>query len=251
MNLINYCKTIATPDPLAAYSVAITESPRNAINGSGGLKKRSVGAHTKYWRPGRTLKILVYKYNEHSFQAVKNGANKWLPHANLNFDFIELDEEAIYDSEEFLGDIRVSFHPSFNNGGSSRLGTDALLGLPHDASMFLGIDFSKAHYENLVTHEFGHALGLLHEHQHPDAEIPWDREKAYAYFASAANFSRAEVDSNVFPLERTPDRTYAPYDRHSVMHYYVSNQLTVGDWHQPVNVQISEGDIAAMRRIYP
>jgi hypothetical protein len=35
------------------------------------------------------------------------------------------------------------------------------------------------------------------------------------------------------------------------MHYYVSNQLTVGDWHQPVNVQISEGDIAAMRRIYP
>lgn len=251
MNTLTYCKSIAPTHLLDSYNAAISERPSNGTQSSGHRNKRGVGGHTKFWNPGRTLKILVFKYNEHSFEAVKNGAMKWLPYISLDFEFLEIDEEDIYNSEEFLGDIRVNFQPLFNNSGSSKLGTDALTGTPHDASMYLGTDFSSPHYEWTVIHEFGHALGLHHEHQHPDAKIPWDREKTYDYFARAASFSRQDVDANVLPLERIPGRTYTPYDRQSVMHYDVLNDLTIGDWQQTASMRISEGDIALMKKAYP
>lgn len=251
MNALTYCKSIPPPNTLDSYNAAIGERPGNATDSNGRRKKRGVGEHTKFWSPGKTLKILVYKYNEHSFEAVKKGATKWLPHINLKFDFLELDEEDIYNSEAFLGDIRVDFQPRFNDGGSSRFGTDALTGSPHDASMSLGTNFSSPHYQRTVIHEFGHALGLHHEHQHPDAKIPWDREKTYSYYARAFGFSRQEVDDNVFPFERVPGKTYTPYDRQSVMHYKVLNELTIGDWHQAASMHISEGDIALVKKAYP
>lgn len=248
---LNHCKAIATTDPVESYYTAKNEHPNNILKHDGARNKRSLGEHTKYWRPGRTLKVLVYSHNEHSFQAVKSAASKWLPYISLTFDFIEIEEDDIYQSEQFLGDIRVDFHPNYDGGGgSSKLGTDSLTGSPHTASMVLGTDFLSAQYEYTVVHEFGHALGLQHEHQHPDAGIPWDRERAYRYFAGA-NFTRADVDANIFPFERVSGRVYEPYDRDSVMHYHIPNEVTIGDWHHPGNVQISAGDIAFMRKTYP
>ncbi|MFP0198012.1 MULTISPECIES: M12 family metallopeptidase [Pseudomonas] len=249
MNIAKPCKIPVNTDPIASYNAAINERSDNDIS-SQNRRKRSIGAHTKYWKTGKTLKILVYRFNEHSFEAVKKGASKWLPYVNLKFDFFEMDEEDIYGSDEFLGDIRVDFQPLMNDAGSSRIGTDALTGDPQNPSMTLGINFDSSNYETTVIHEFGHALGMLHEHQHPDAEIPWNREQTYLYFSSLG-FSRTEVDTQVFQRERVPGQTYTPYDRDSVMHYYISNSITDGDWHQPLNNTISQGDIAFMRKIYP
>ncbi|MGH8384791.1 MAG: M12 family metallopeptidase [Pseudomonas sp.] len=251
MHQLNYCKLLTPSDPVTSYNTAISERPSNYTSNSGGRKKRGIGEHTKYWQPGKTLKILVFKFDEQSFDVVQNAASKWLPYVNLKFEFIEMDEQDIFASEERLGDIRVDFHPKYAAGGISYLGTDSLIGNPHAPSMMLGTKFDSPHYESMVIHEFGHALGLNHEHQHPDAGIPWDREKAYFHFAASANLSKAEVDANVFPRERNPDQIYTPYDRLSIMHYEVNNELTVGNWHQPANMQISDGDIAMMRRIYP
>lgn len=250
MPKIKYCKSIPAVDPIASYNAAVNERPGNRQNSSGNRHKRSVGEHTKYWQTGKTLKVLIFSFNDQSFEAVKSAASKWLPYVNLNFEFIEMDEEDIYESDEFLGDIRVDFQVIMDGGGTSKVGTDSLTGDPQAPSMTLGTDFSSSHYESTVIHEFGHALGLLHEHQHPDAGISWDLAKTYDYFA-AIGFSRSEVDSNILPLDRIPGRTYAAYDRHSVMHYAVPDYVTTNDWHQPLNTQISAGDIAFMRRTYP
>ena len=34
-------------------------------------------------------------------------------------------------------------------------------------------------YRRVVLHEFGHALGLAHEHQSPGVAIPWNEQKVY------------------------------------------------------------------------
>ncbi|VVO22904.1 MULTISPECIES: peptidase M12 [Pseudomonas] len=245
-----YCKTIATTDPVDSYYAAKNERADNIPEANSTRTKRGIGEHTKYWAPGKTLKVLVCTYDEHSFQAVKNAANKWLPYVNLKFDFFEMEEEDIYQSEEFLGDIRVDFNPLYDGSGSSKLGTDSLTGSPHQASMVLGTDFSSDRFEFRGVHEFGHALGLQHEHQHPDAGIPFDREKTYTYFGHLG-FTRTDVETNVFAFERVPGRTYEPYDSQSVMHYSIPDSITMGDWSHAGNSQISAGDIAFMRKIYP
>lgn len=32
----------------------------------------------------------------------------------------------------------------------------------------------------LVPHEFGHAVGLIHEHQNPEGGVPWSRDAVVA-----------------------------------------------------------------------
>ena len=35
-------------------------------------------------------------------------------------------------------------------------------------------------YSRVVVHEFGHALGCIHEHQSPAATFQWNKEAVYA-----------------------------------------------------------------------
>ncbi len=46
-----------------------------------------------------------------------------------------------------------------------------------------------------IIHEFGHVLGLLHEHQNPHAKIPWNKEAIYKAFEGPPNnWSRETVN---------------------------------------------------------
>ncbi|WP_256657547.1 hypothetical protein [Pseudomonas sp. ACM7] len=107
------------------------------------------------------------------FQAVKAAASKWLPYVNLTFDFVELSDNDM----EYEGDIRVYLSHHYDGTGRSEIGTDALAVQAHSPTMLLGTSYSSPRFEFTAIHEFGHALGLMHAHQHPEANIPWDKEK--------------------------------------------------------------------------
>jgi hypothetical protein len=240
------CLIKAPTDNQLSYDAAISENSANGPTYSG-RNKRTVSDHTKYWRPGRTLKIAISDYGDGGFDIVKNAIEQWLPYVNLNFEFIELpDSDELYE-----GDIRILLSPLLTNSGSSSLGTDAITVPAYLHTMELGMDYGSTDYEAIVLHEFGHALGFQHEHQHPDATIPWDKEKTYLQYALEFGWSRTQVDRAVFPLPRDASLTYEPYDRLSIMHYNVLNMCTLGDWEQPVNLQLSAGDKAAARKFYP
>lgn len=235
------CSIINDIHPTAAYDAAINERANNLIASTSSRPKRSVGNHTKYWKPGRTLKIAMYDEDQETIDLVKSIASKWLPHINLKFDFISGEE----------GDIRIYINYSGDGGGKCALGTDALTVPAHRSTMALNTDPTNARFGFVVLHEFGHALGLLHEHQHPDADIPWDRPKVYTLYQQQFGWSREIVDLNVLPLPRVPGHTYGSYDRHSVMHYEVTNEYTIGDWKQDENFTLSAKDIEAARNAYP
>jgi len=61
-------------------------------------------------------------------------------------------------------------------------------------------------FASVVLHEFGHAIGLLHEHNHPELELRWKKDVVYADLGGPPNhWSREDIDFNVFlqyPLNR-------------------------------------------------
>ncbi|MHC8315915.1 M12 family metallopeptidase [Pseudomonas sp. LB3P31] len=247
MNTFHFCQPQTSIDLQASFEAASDERKSNVLQSKSNRQKRNVGSHTKFWATGRTLKIAIYRWDDDLFDIVKNAINQWAPYVNLGFDFVDLDDN----DERYEGDIRIYLSPNYNTVARSLIGTDAVAAQPSEATMWLGINKTEANYEAIVIHEFGHALGLLHEHQHPDADIPWDKEKAYEALERNHGMSRATVDAIVLPLARDNNTTYAPYDRQSVMHYPIPNEITLGDWEQSMNKQLSEGDIAFARQIYP
>ncbi|WP_223484157.1 M12 family metallopeptidase [Pseudomonas sp. A-RE-19] len=241
MNELQYCRLIQWPDDQAAYNAAINENPANAGSSHTTRRKRSVVNYSKLWANGRTLKIAFMDDPgaDHK-QKIINAASKWLPYINLNFDFFDT----------LQGDIRIA---TKNNDNSSMLGTDALLVHPDWPTMNLGVKPEHEDFEVIVVHEFGHALGAMHEHQHPQANIPWDKPKVYEFYQNRQMnpLTREEVDENMFAPFNTPEAIYTSYDRKSIMHHPVANALTLGDWEIPINRTISKKDKRLMKLLYP
>lgn len=72
-------------------------------------------------------------------------------------------------------------------------------------------DTCRTKAQGYVLHEFGHLLGLEHEHQHPD--VPAPIHEVISEFS--ANFPKDQID----PQPRDSKHIYAPYDISSIMHY--------------------------------
>jgi len=241
MTELMICRCRHHCDPHLSYDAAVRENPANAASkGQSNRRKRSIGYFDKFWSPGRTLRISFVNDAEAPLkQAIFAAACKWLPYVNLKFELVADDD---FDSEIKIhtgGDVEFNY---------SVYGTDALTSA--GASMVLGVTLDQESFERTVIHEFGHALGAEHEHQHPDANIPWDIPKVYEHYASKG-IDKATVDENVLARVENSSLSKLPYDRHSIMHYPVLQALTLGDWEVGINSQISDKDKAFMRLAYP
>lgn len=241
MHELTDCQLIQWPDDQEAYTVATNENPANIGTSTGTRRKRSILNYSKLWANGRTLKIAFMDAPEadHKDKIIK-AASQWLPYINLKFEFVD----------DLVGDIRIA---TTNNSNSSMLGTDALLIHPDDRTMDLGVKPDHPDFEVIVTHEFGHALGAMHEHQHPQAKIPWDKPKVYEFYQNREMnpLTPEEIDRNLFTPFDTLEAIYTSYDKRSIMHHPVANTLTLGNWEVPINRKISKKDKRLMRLLYP
>lgn len=214
-------------------------------------RKRSVSVSSALWTPGQTLSISFIGTTPESLkQAILVVAHEWLEHAYLKFE--------LRNDNDAAADIRIQ------TDGPENLNKSALgnLSLRSDgASMSLSVKPSAPWFKRTVLHEFGHALGMHHEHQHPDANIPWNVEALVENIAS--EFSEDEqahedfndllfnqIATNYFPLQRD-DLFTLPYDKESIMHYTIEQSVTFGDWALEESDKISEKDKQFMRIVYP
>src|SRR5262249_14433274 len=136
---------------------------------------RLAALRAKMWpEHQRVLHIRFLGGDPRVHSRVERIALQWMQYANVRFAFDNAPNAV----------IRIAFEP-----GASwcYIGLDALdpsLG-PNDPTMNFGW-FTAAtpndELQRVVLHEFGHALGLIHEHQSPSATIPWDREAVTRYY---------------------------------------------------------------------
>ncbi len=107
-------------------------------------------------------------------------------------------------------------------------------------------------YRRVVLHEFGHALGMIHEHQNPSGAIPWNREVVYSYYGGPPNYwSRQQTDRNLFLKYDREKTNYTDFDRESIMLYPIQQRFTHGDFEVGWNSELSERDKTFIASQYP
>jgi serralysin len=108
----------------------------------------------------------------------------------------------------------------------------------------------EVEYRRVVLHEFGHALGLVHEHLSPAAEIPWDEKKVIAYYKRTNGWNEDYIRANV--LARSKADAFTRFDPLSIMLYPVPKELTIGGFEIPwSNSELSALDREFIAQMYP
>lgn len=237
-----FCQIPVPRNPLLAAELALKENPNNAQStGISGRHKRGVGLVSNFWTPGRTLKIAFMEGAPTALQhAVFQVACQWLEYANLKFEHVDDPAQA---------EITIEMLPPDEGINYAWPGTEALL--PEaKPTMKLSVLEDDPNFARTVLHEFGHVLGALHEHQHPDASIPWDEERLITYY-SELGLSAAHVREQFLDKFERSKTYHTQYDLKSVMHYAVDPMFTLDGWSTEGNHAISEKDKTFMRIVYP
>lgn len=204
----------------------------------------------KLWKPGQTLNIRFMDGSSIQRERCEEHAVKWLAHANLKFNF-----KGGANSE-----IRVSF--KFDPGSSwSAVGTDCLSsefkGEPTMNYGWLEDDTSDTEYSRVVVHEFGHAIGCIHEHQNPAGGIVWNAAAVYAaYKGPPNNWSKEEIDFNILEKYTEDQINGTKFDRKSIMLYafpgdLIKSPASLKKTGTRFNSALSARDKSYIKKAYP
>ena len=110
---------------------------------------------------------------------------------------------------------------------------------------------SDIELRRVVLHEFGHALGLIHEHQNPQGGIKWNEPAVIADLSGPPNkWDKATIRSNVLNHYPAQDVTAAPVDKRSIMMYPIPKAWTLDGFSAGMNGDLSQADIDFIKANY-
>jgi hypothetical protein len=200
----------------------------------------------KTWPKGSTLKCRFLGGSPIQQAKVIHKAKIWEQYANIHIDFVTTNDEQ----------VRIDFQPG--QGSWSAVGTDALNAQyfpKNEPTMNFGWlqdNTDDTEYERVVVHEFGHALGCIHEHQSPKENLQWNVQAVYAQFSGPPNnWDKATIDSNILQKYSPQGINATIFDRHSIMLYQFPAELFLNHVGTPNNTQLSVKDEAFIAKIYP
>jgi hypothetical protein len=189
-------------------------------------RTRALSPIGKKWVNGSTLRVRFMGGTPAQHELVKQQAAWWTQVANLAFDF----------SNASAADIRITFDD--NDGAWSYIGTDCK-GIPlNEATMNLGFLDGGT-----TAHEFGHAIGLAHEHASPLGGIQWNEAVVFQEAAKPPNFwDEDTARRNVLFKYATDQINGTQFDPDSIMLYFFPAEWTLNGIATKANEVLSSLD---------
>jgi hypothetical protein len=202
-----------------------------------GGRVRAIAPIGKTWMNGSTLHVRFIGGTVGQHGTVKDQAGWWTQHANLRFDFNNAPD----------AEIRISFDE--NDGAWSYVGTDCR-GIPlNEATMNLGFMDGGT-----TAHEFGHAIGLAHEHQNPAGGIQWNDTVVIREMAKSPNFwDETTTRHNILRKYTSDQLNGTAFDPASIMLYFFPAEWTLNGVGTKANEALSNLDrqFVAGAKMYP
>jgi len=212
------------------------------------------------WAVGQDIHVCFVGGSDELRSQILEIADQWFQHANLKI--VKGSASGQSCSTNDHSEIRVGFAEP---GYWSYIGTDALnqVLISNNLVSLNLAEFDKSppsepRFSGVVLHEFGHALGLEHEHQSPasgcDGEYDWD--KLYSYYLTTYGWDKQKVDDNVRQL--SADRSayaWSQFDPDSIMIYGTDPKFLKRGTQSPCylhdNDKLSALDFTGIETTYP
>lgn len=213
----------------------IPELSSSSANG-GAFSKRNI------FRPEESSDVTYSFLEEPTVEmrrTVELATEEWAKHGNIGFRYVDDPAEAII---RIMPDQMRS--SSYIGRTALRVGRD---------TPTMRLRNSHSNDEQRLTdflHQFGHAIGMVHEHQSPNADIPWDEGRVTEYYRTAFGWDAVQTRhnilarSNVYPCMRD-------FDPQSIMMYSLPAELLSDEIGFERSSSLSEGDISCVREMYP
>lgn len=209
-----------------------------------GLSKAALVKAAK-WNSGDVITVSFLDGDPSVQEKVKRMAQAWTAPgmANLTLDFRK-DTKTL---------VRISFRYS---GSWSVIGTTCRQITDHSKPTmnfgWLTPDSKDDEIRRVVLHEFGHALGLIHEHQNPGGAIKWNKDAVIRDLSGPPNnWSLDVINHNMFEPYEKSQTNFTALDPSSIMMYPVPTSWTLDGFSVGLNSDLSATDRKFVQKEYP
>jgi len=193
--------------------------------------------YPRLWQPGSVLRVRFLDKKPNFEQLVRRYLPLWSVYANVQFEF----------SDDKDAEVRVAFQEG--GGNWAYIGPDCLDAPQDEPTVNFGYLEPP---EASVLHEFGHVLGLLHEHNHP-AGLKWNKTRVYKSMSGPPNnWDKATTDAQLF-TKWSPSTfpVKKAFDPSSVMAYPMPKEWTGLEAEFGHRDSLSAVDKEFVARLYP